>query len=343
MTYLNKIDLTQSPRHIDLELDDGNPLPPFAPVSLSGSRRTEVEANVVLGIYKLDDDGLVYCWAASGNPRPTDFSAPKGSQQTLIRLERFTSTGEGEIEKALTAAGIRYRKDDDVGWITSVDVAETKNEDQIAKLIAPLRMLETLYLRAGNLTDDGMRDVGKIKSLSYLQVESPLVTAKGFASLQKLNLNSLFARCEGFNDESIDYLLGHKYLFALNLSETSISDAGVRKLVKLKSLHSIHLSRTAITDEAINELVRLTGLSGLSLDGTRVTDEGFMKLAELRFLNRLSLVDTHATKDALKQIRTIPGLRELVVSAGRFNDDDLGVTGLGSRLSVRQVPKPASD
>lgn len=39
------------------------------------------------GIYKRDGNQLVYCWAYPGNPRPDDFTTPKGSNQTLVTLD----------------------------------------------------------------------------------------------------------------------------------------------------------------------------------------------------------------------------------------------------------------
>ena len=39
------------------------------------------------GIFELTDDQLRYCVAAPGKPRPTEFSAPKGSGHTLVTLK----------------------------------------------------------------------------------------------------------------------------------------------------------------------------------------------------------------------------------------------------------------
>jgi uncharacterized protein (TIGR03067 family) len=43
---------------------------------------------VLLGIYELDDNSLKLCFAAPGKPRPTEFTAKKGSEHRLSVWER---------------------------------------------------------------------------------------------------------------------------------------------------------------------------------------------------------------------------------------------------------------
>lgn len=40
------------------------------------------------GIYMLDGDTLKFCFAAPGQERPTEFTAPEGSQRTLSVWKR---------------------------------------------------------------------------------------------------------------------------------------------------------------------------------------------------------------------------------------------------------------
>jgi uncharacterized protein (TIGR03067 family) len=65
------LDPKQSPRAIDVIADGG----PFR-----GKR--------VLGIYRLDKDRLTICMADADQPRPKDFTAEKGSRQTLMTFTR---------------------------------------------------------------------------------------------------------------------------------------------------------------------------------------------------------------------------------------------------------------
>jgi len=65
------IDPKQSPKSIDV-IADGGPT--------RGKR--------VLGIYRLDNDLLTICMADADQPRPKDFTAGKGSRQTLMIFTR---------------------------------------------------------------------------------------------------------------------------------------------------------------------------------------------------------------------------------------------------------------
>jgi uncharacterized protein (TIGR03067 family) len=72
-----ELDPTREPKTIDL-IPDGGP------------KRGEH----VLGIYKLEGDVLTICTAASGQPRPKQFKAGKGSGCTLQTFQRERSSAK---------------------------------------------------------------------------------------------------------------------------------------------------------------------------------------------------------------------------------------------------------
>jgi len=53
--------------------------------------RGELDGQKSLGIYELTDDTFKYCRAAPDKPRPTEFSAKEGSEQTLVVYKRAKS------------------------------------------------------------------------------------------------------------------------------------------------------------------------------------------------------------------------------------------------------------
>jgi uncharacterized protein (TIGR03067 family) len=66
-----KIDPTKTPKTIDFTFTEG-----------------DLQGQSALGIYELTDDTYKYCRAAPGKPRPTEFSAKEGSNQTLAVYKR---------------------------------------------------------------------------------------------------------------------------------------------------------------------------------------------------------------------------------------------------------------
>ena len=65
--------------------------------------------------------------------------------------------------------------------------------------------------------------------------------------------------------------------FALDLSGTDLTDAGLKELTGLKSLKMLGIGMTYVTDAGLKELARLKNLRKLSL-GAGVTDAGLKEL-----------------------------------------------------------------
>src|SRR5262245_658088 len=54
----------------------------------------------------------------------------------------------------------------------------------------------------------------------------------------------------------------------LDLSETAITDEGVRHLTRLSKLPTLYLANTRITDRAVQDIRSIPGLKALALSGT---------------------------------------------------------------------------
>jgi len=65
------IDATKSPKAIDLKVTEG-----------------QAAGQEMHGIYELDGDTIKICYANPGKPRPTEFTAKEGSEQTLATWKR---------------------------------------------------------------------------------------------------------------------------------------------------------------------------------------------------------------------------------------------------------------
>ena len=70
-----------------------------------------------------------------------------------------------------------------------------------------------------------------------------------------------------------------KNLTKLDLSETKLTDAGLKELAKLQSLTTLELrSNPGVTDASVKELKQLKQLITLDLRGTKVTNLGLHEL-----------------------------------------------------------------
>src|SRR5438270_3236639 len=88
--------------------------------------------------------------------------------------------------------------------------------------------------------------------------------------------------------------------------------AGVlAKLAAPEQAFGIDLSETKVTDAGLKELAGFKHLAALSLGGTPVTDKGLAELAGLAQLESLFLNDTHVTDAGLKALAALTQLRLL--------------------------------
>ena len=66
----------------------------------------------------------------------------------------------------------------------------------------------------------------------------------------------------------------------LDLSETQVTDAGLKRIAELRELHSLSLDDTRVTDEGLKQLRGLKKLTMLAIIGTKVTPAGRKELKQ---------------------------------------------------------------
>ncbi len=89
----------------------------------------------------------------------------------------------------------------------------------------------------------------------------------------------------------------------LDLSGTSVTDAGLATLARFKNLTRLHLNQTAIGDAGLAHLSALQQLEYLNLYGTGVTDAGLSALTDLRKLRTLYVWQTKVTDAGVSRLR----------------------------------------
>ncbi len=109
----------------------------------------------------------------------------------------------------------------------------------------------------------------------------------------------------------------------LNLSDTQVTDIGVKDLAGLKNLQVLVLARTRVTDAGLKELANLKTLQALNLNGTNVTDAGLKQLAGLQSLQRLDLNYTNVTEAGVKELAGLTNLQWLDLSGTNVTDAGL--------------------
>ena len=96
----------------------------------------------------------------------------------------------------------------------------------------------------------------------------------------------------------------------LDLSNTKITEEGLKELAKLQNLTKIALRRTKITDEGLKEVAKLQNLIELDLQMTKITDAGLKEVAKLQKLKFIILSGTEITKSSAAELKkALPNCR----------------------------------
>jgi Leucine-rich repeat (LRR) protein len=140
------------------------------------------------------------------------------------------------------------------GACTFLELRDGVTDEVMHALCGRLPALKTLKLRGvTSLTADGLRAVGGLTALTYLNLGECNVT------------DAVLRELRGLTELSELYLWGC----------TLVTDVGVRELRDLTALRKLSLSGcTHVTDAGLQHLMSLTALSELFLYGTSTTQAG---------------------------------------------------------------------
>lgn len=99
-------------------------------------------------------------------------------------------------------------------------------------------------------------------------------------------------------------------LSQLSVEGTRVSDEGMKIVKGFSQLQELDLSQTAITDEGLRHVAGLESLRVLWLTGTKVSDMGLKHLAGLKNLEQLEVQKTSVTAAGLQQLKQqLPNLK----------------------------------
>ena len=108
---------------------------------------------------------------------------------------------------------------------------------------------------------------------------------------------------------------------ALKLSDTRITDDGLRHLRQLPRLQRLYLASTNITGAGLKHLVGLTKLEQLDLScNAAIEDSDLASIAMLRRLIVLELVATNISDAGIARLQPLQNLRSLRLSASAVTD-----------------------
>ena len=125
----------------------------------------------------------------------------------------------------------------------------------------------------------------------------------------------------------------------LDLNGTQVTDAGLKELAHFKNLRILNLWRTQVTDAGLKKLAPLTNLELLDLNGTQVTDAGLKELAHFKNLRILHLWRTQVTDAGLTNLAPLTNLYVLDLNSTQVTDAGLKNLAPLTNLGVLSLPE----
>lgn len=190
-----------------------------------------------------------------------------------------------------------------IDWIM---LEHTAADDEILTPISQLQHLRGIGLSYTNVTDVGVRLLGKCQSLENLLLYSTGVGDAGLETVVRLpRLEELIVSVTEITNKTLAGLSDSRNLKILNMKDTAITGEGLEHLAGLPRLIDIDLRGCSIGDTDIPRLLKLTKLRALYLDKTVVSEQGLSQLAELPELRYLQVWGAEISESAAARLRQL--------------------------------------
>lgn len=230
-----------------------------------------------------------------------------GDPQTSELVRRITLAPENRQRMPRKAPPLRAQEIETlIAWIAQGAIWEVEAASEPEPNEVPAETVESVEQQEPDdpkpivLTPQqrGARD-DAIMRLRERGAHAALISTDGDAI--EVNFSALG---EKVTDRDLALLEGlESSLVWLDLSTTSISDEGLKRLSHYERLRRLWVQQTGITDAGLPNLATLTTLEALNLHSTGVTDEGIQALRPLEHLRRLYLWKTNVTRTGAANLR----------------------------------------
>jgi uncharacterized membrane protein len=155
-------------------------------------------------------------------------------KESAIATLKVAPAKEADIQ-ALRKAGLivnTLSQDQNLLEVSAVNAPQFSDKD-IALLLPVAEQVTWLKLGGTKITDNGLKEIARLKNLTKLHLEHTGVTDQGIAQIKTL-----------------------PHLEYLNIIDTKIGDAGLKSIATLKGLRSIYVWQSAVTDSAVAQTAR---------------------------------------------------------------------------------------
>jgi hypothetical protein len=186
-----------------------------------------------------------------------------------------------------------------MGQLQYLSLKHTKVTDNGLPNVARIDNLIWLNLADTTVTDGGLQHLGSLKKLRFLILDSTRISGIGFKQLRNEDLRNISLNHSHLSDEGCSGFEGMPALISLQLSYTSISDEGVKTLLKaVPNLRGLCLDGTKISNASLKLLCQFEKLDMLSIKNNPIDDDGLRQyVPKTTSLIRIDLRETKTSKE----------------------------------------------
>jgi thiol-disulfide isomerase/thioredoxin/Leucine-rich repeat (LRR) protein len=251
-------------------------------------------------------------------------------EQISLRLTKVTDEGMARLAvlKSLKCVSIPGTKVTDAGLAHLARLPQleylrlgvyeegTAVTDEGMRVVGGMRALRYLDLSATKVGDEGLAHLAELSNLESLCIEETAVTNDGLAALAPLtNLKTLRAYRLGdgeIRDNGAAHLAKLPRLETLQ-ANTELTNDGVIALAKAPRLKTLSLSHPQITDACCAALAAMPNLTELWFQNCPITDAGLEQISRSRTLEYLMINDAAITNEGLRHLKNLPKLVRLSI------------------------------
>lgn len=128
-----------------------------------------------------------------------------------------------------------------------IEIVGKAVDESLISSFSRLSDLRELHIRDGSITEQGLRDIAKLKQLEVLDLGGTLLEGTSLQSLNELpNLRELVLSHTKFNDAELQHLEGNDSITRLAMIGCKLSNEGLDAIKSWKALKSLELSHDAV-------------------------------------------------------------------------------------------------
>lgn len=170
--------------------------------------------------------------------------------------------------------------------------------------IKSLPRLRCLRLGETNVDDDGLKIIGQMSALEYLDLEETRITVKGLQQLRNLvALKDLNLDGIKLNDEKCSFLESMESLEKIDLTKTGTGNSVLATLASVPRLTTLRILGMEIDGRSLSSLSKLQNLRSLDLSGNTLGHEDISRLLLFTNLVRLNIDHSPISDSDIQRIR----------------------------------------